>query len=332
MTFRMSLLLDCHSCFLSCLLLKSFGYIILQIRSINKPRDLSVQISNFQLIVQSLVKGVKQTFTTGLCTLLFVLLGAIAVSAQSDPEATDVDTMALDVLEEAASFLENQDRFSFSWFVSYDEIVDGREKLTYTRSGRNTAKRDEGFYSYTVSGEDTREYFFDGASFVVNDVEENAYAAVPFNGTFNALIDRLEAEYDIQLPIGKLMSDTLTADLLSDAESAAYVDLTTVGGRPAHHLAFSNYERDWQIWVSTEVDRPEVIMMVGTDPYQQGWPQYRAYFTDWNFSPELPEDLFTYIPDAEADRMTWPKTPSQMDELRGSSDYSSEPAPDTGSE
>lgn len=274
----------------------------------------------------------KRTVATSVCTLLVGLSFGTMGFAQSDLATPDLDPAALEVLESAASFLERQESFEFKWFVSYDEIVDGREKLTFTRSGRNLGQRGVGFYSYSISGEDTREYFFDGSMLAINDIEENAYVAVPFSGSLDDLTIRLEVEYDVQLPIWQLMSNNPGTELLSAAESAAYVGLTTIAGRPAHHLAFSSYESDWQVWISSEPDQPEVLMIVGTDPYQQGWPQYRAYFTEWNFSPEIADGAFTFTPDAEAERMTWPKTSGEVSELRGRPDYSNESAPIAGSE
>lgn len=154
---------------------------------------------------------------------------------------------------------------------------------------------------------DTREYYFDGTSFQIVDVEENAYVLTPFNGDFEALVVRAQVEYDIVLPIWTVLSKTSRLELAETADHAAYLGLTRIAGRHAHHIALSNYDGDWQVWVADDPERPELLMMVGTNPYKQGWPQFRAYFSDWNFSPEIAQDAFTYIPDETAERMTGQK-------------------------
>jgi len=233
--------------------------------------------------------------------------GAIPGYAQTDDAPPPLDPQAVEILTSATEYLAAHNALAMDWFVSFDVVVDGREKITYMRSGANLLQRGVGFYGYSEFGDETREYFFDGAQFQIFDVEENAYVSTDFSGDFDALADRASEAYDIRLPIWQVMSSSPRSELLDRAESAAYLGTTRLAGREAHHLAFSDYDTDWQIWISTEPDQPELMMIVGTDPYTQGWPQYRAYFTNWDFDPDIPDGVFTYVPDEEAELMTWPK-------------------------
>ena len=256
---------------------------------------------------------------TDFCRRYFVLfyvatfsgIGTASIgNAQTDntqPSEMAQDPQAIEILTSVSEYLSGQDTLSMDWFVSFDVIVDGREKITYMRSGANLLQREVGFYGYSEFGDETREYFFDGSRFQIFDVEENAYVSAEINGDFDNLADRLSETYDIRLPIWQVLSSSPRGELLDRATSAAYVGTTRLAGREAHHLAFSNYDSDWQIWISTDADRPELMMIVGTDPYTQGWPQYRAYFTNWDFDPEIQEGVFTYVPDEHADLMAWPK-------------------------
>lgn len=250
--------------------------------------------------------------TLGLVALLWYSLSPPA-QAQEVP---DLDPQAVEILTNATEFLANQESMSVDWFVSFDVIVDGREKITYARSGNNILVRGKGFYSYSEFGNDTREYFYDNENFQIHDVGDNAFVTAPFADGFDVLVDRIDAEYEIVLPIWQIMSSAPKAELLDDATDAAYLGTTRLEGRPAYHLAFSDYDRDWQIWISTDPDRPEILSMVGTDPYVQGWPQYRAYFSNWNFEPEVPDGVFTYVPDETAEQMTWPKLSERVEVRR----------------
>jgi len=228
--------------------------------------------------------------------------------AQTQPDPVpDLDPQAVEILTGATDFLAGQQAFAVNWFVSYDEVVDGREIVTYTRSGHNLLSRKQGFYSYAENGLETREFFFDGLNLQILDVEERAYVAAPFPDGFETLIDRARTEYGVVLPIWTLMSLRSGEELLDQADAAAYLGLTRLAGRQVHHLALSNYDRDWQIWIADDADKPEIVMLVGTDPYTQGWPQYRAFFTGWDFSPEIAEGAFTFVPDETTERMSWPK-------------------------
>lgn len=253
----------------------------------------------------------RRHFFAFFCAAAFAGIGGASFGAAEtenpQPPAVTLDPQAIEILTSASEYLSGQDTLSMDWFVSFDVVVDGREKITYMRSGANLLQRGVGFYGYSEFGDETREFFFDGTQFQIFDVEENAYVMTEFTGGFDALADRVGETYGIRLPIWQVMSTSPRAELLDRAESAAYLGTTRLAGREAHHLAFSDYDTDWQIWISTEPEQPELMMIVGTDPYTQGWPQYRAYFTNWNFDPEIPEDVFTYVPDADADLMAWPK-------------------------
>ncbi|KAE9628653.1 DUF2092 domain-containing protein [Parasedimentitalea maritima] len=240
-------------------------------------------------------------------TVLVTFAGASPAVAQADGDPPTMDLRAVEIVTSATEYLATQEILSVDWFVSFDVVADGREKITYMRSGSNLLQRGVGFYGNSEFGEDTREYFFDGTQFQIYDVEENAYVSTEFVGDFDALADRASEAYDLRLPIWQVMSASPNAELLDRATSAAYLGTTRIAGRQAHHLAFSDYDADWQIWISTEAAKPELMMIVGTDPYTQGWPQYRAYFTNWDFDPDFPDSVFTYVPDDEAEQMAWPQ-------------------------
>lgn len=233
----------------------------------------------------------------------------------ADSEAPpQIDPLAEEIIESAAKYLASQDEMSVRWFVSFDTVLEGREKITQVRSGYSLLDREEGFYGYLERGLATREYYFDGVNFTVADKENDAYAQIAFNGAFEDLVRRAKQEYNLDLPIWSVLSMQYREDYLSSAEKAAYVELTRVGGEVAHQIALSNYDEDWQVWIADDPESPRLLMLVGTDPYTQGWPQYRAYFTDWDFEPEIAEGSFTYVPGENSERMSWPKVPNRQGE------------------
>ena len=237
-----------------------------------------------------------------------ILAAGMAFAESEAPPA--IDPMAVEVIEGAARFLSDQDQMSVRWFVSHDTVLEGREKITQVRSGYSLLDRDQGFYGYLERDLATREYYFDGTNFTVNDPDNDAFAQIAFNGAFEDLVQRAKEEYNLDLPIWSVLSMQYKDDYLSAAEQAAYVGLTRVGGEVAHHIALSNYDEDWQIWIADDPESPRILMLVGTDPYTQGWPQYRAYFTDWDFAPEIIEGNFTFVPGENSERMSWPKVPA----------------------
>ncbi len=227
-------------------------------------------------------------------------------SAQQAAETT-IDPLAIEIAVRAADFLSEQPRVAFNWFNSYDVVIDGREKITYTLSGSSFLSRNEGFYSMLDHDGDYREYLYDGATFVVHHIEENAFSEIPFAGSFEELIVRLRTEYGMIVPMWEVLSRDANDQFLDGVEAAAYLGETRLAGNPVHHLAFSEYDHDWQIWISTDDERPVIHAIVGTEPHVQGWPQYHAYLGDWDFVSLAEKGAFAFTPADDAVRMTLPK-------------------------
>ncbi len=241
-----------------------------------------------------------------IAALAAVLLAPSSLTAEEET-APAPDPVAIDLVTQSAEFLAAQENLLMNWFVSFDVVVEGREKITYLRSGYNLLSRGDGFYSFLEREDGPREYFYDGTTFTLSIPDKKAYVSAPFDRGYVALIETLRNEYDLALPIWELLTPKSREELLDGVEAAAYLGTTLFAGREAHHLAFAEYERDWQIWISTDPDRPVPLLIVGTDPYSQGWPQYRAYFTDWDFAPDVAEGRFTFSPEAEDVQVSWPK-------------------------
>lgn len=224
---------------------------------------------------------------------LLLLPGAAA--AQDEP----LDPQAMEIMQASAEFLAAQKDLSFNWFFTFDDVVDGREKITSVRSGETAMRRGEGFVSLSERGDGLRDYYYDGKTFTVAVPDQNYYASGPFDGGYEALAEAVKAHGGVIVPLWGMLSAKLPEEILDGVEKAAYVGEVLVAGRVAHHLAFSEYDLDWQIWISAEDGAPLPMMIVATRPYVQGWPQYTLFMNDWNLSPDIAEGAFTFVPDED---------------------------------
>lgn len=219
-----------------------------------------------------------------------------AAMAQDDR----LDPKAVEIMQKSANFLASQRKMAFSWFFTYDVVLDGREKITFVRSGDTTMDRGAGFVTHSERSDGRRDYYYDGATFSVAAPDEGYYASAPFDGSYDSLIEIVKARSGTVVPLWGMLSPDLPEQILDGVESAAYVGETRIAGTPAHHLAFSEYDLDWQIWISTDEDAPVPLMVVATEPFTQAWPQYTLYMNDWNMAHDAPEGAYTLVPDADA--------------------------------
>lgn len=227
-------------------------------------------------------------------------------SGDQQASAERIDPRAMEIVTASARFLSGQKSMAFDWFVSSDDVIDGREIITSVRSGSNTLIRGVGFLSRAEDGDKLREYYYDGKTFTVVAPEEGFYSAAMFDGGFEKLLVAARERANTDLPLWSVMSETLGENAASNIEGAAYLGTTMIAGDEVHHLAFSEYDEDWQIWISTDPERPVPLMIIGTDPYRQGWPQYRAHLMNWQFDVEAPEGGFAYAPGEDEVSVTMP--------------------------
>lgn len=250
---------------------------------------------------------------TACAVVLVTSAGMASAQTSSAPAAADanskeprLDERAISLMRRSAQFLASQSAMSFNWFVSYDEVIEEREKLTFMRSGTNLLVRDKGFYSSAEGENGLREWHYDGKQVTFVAPAENYYASGEFTKGFDALVDSARENMGSEIPLYAIMRRGLPERLEEGLKGAAYLGITRVAGQEVHHLAFADQEEDWQVWISTDEQQPVPVVIIGTEPKKTGWPQYRAFLTDWNFKPEYDAALFTYTPGEGAVKISFP--------------------------
>ena len=78
--------------------------------------------------------------------------------------------------------------------------------------------------------------------------------------------------------------------------------LHKVRGVPCHHLAFDGDEVQLQVWIDAG-DKPLPRKVVLNHKNLPGSPQWTAYLSDWNFSPQLNDNLFAFTPPQGAEKI-----------------------------
>ena len=68
------------------------------------------------------------------------------------------------------------------------------------------------------------------------------------------------------------------------------------------HLHLRNDMTDAQVWI-TKGNNPLLHRLVIIYRHENGQPEFRADFHDWNFSTEAPDSLFTFTPAEGAARI-----------------------------
>jgi hypothetical protein len=84
--------------------------------------------------------------------------------------------------------------------------------------------------------------------------------------------------------------------------SSSYVEEDALFDVPTDHLAARSAEVDLQVWVA-QGEQPLPRRVILTYKNAPGQPQFRADFTEWNLSPKVAADSFTFTPPAGAEQI-----------------------------
>jgi hypothetical protein len=146
-----------------------------------------------------------------------------------------------------------------------------------------------------------RHMIFDGRQIALVDEARNVYATSAFEGQLDGMLDHLQDELGVPTPLAELLATNLF-ELLSQSDTADWVDEQTIGGVACDHVAFRNAETGLQLWVP-RAGQPLPRRIVITYEQAEGRPQFRADLRDWELSPVLEDSLFAFTPAEGAERI-----------------------------
>ena len=232
------------------------------------------------------------------------LTAAPGHAQQSAATKFSTEEKARATLMKMAEFLAKAQRFSVKADIEYDVIQDWGQKLEFGASRMITVKRPDRISIDIVDRDGTKRGFrFDGKQIAFFGLNEKLYATAEKAGDLDAAFAYFTQDLQMPLPMGELFANNLPKGLKDRFSAAYYVEETsTVGGVPCDHLALRNDMTDAQVWI-TKGDNPLLHRLVITYKHENGQPEFRADFHDWNFSAEAPDSLFTFTPAEGAARI-----------------------------
>jgi hypothetical protein len=211
------------------------------------------------------------------------------------PKAPDITPETAASIQAMCEVLKSRPAFSFAAELSGEHVYPNGQNIQLTRYIEVTVKRPDKIYSRVTGDERDRIFVYDGKTVTVADLDRGVYAVVDAPATIDATIAMLSTKYGIDAPLSDLLTADPCADMLEQVRTGDYVGSHLAAGKMCDHLAFSQKDSDWQLWVERgKVSLPRKLVI--NDKNIMGWPQFSATFTDWNLNPRLPAGFFTFVP------------------------------------
>ena len=205
------------------------------------------------------------------------LIGAsvlVAAPAKAD------DASARRILKSMTDYLDAQKNFSVAVDLELDAVTPQIEKIQFAASGKIQVSRPNRVHLYRKGGYAEVDLYFDGETVTFVDRFRNQYAHTKMTGSIDQLVNKLRAQYMLEMPAADLFITNNYEALIDDVIEAKHIGLGVVDGVDCEHLAFRNADTDWQLWVRTG-DRPIPCKFEITSKTVAAAPGYRIRFHDW---------------------------------------------------
>ncbi len=213
-----------------------------------------------------------------------------------------IDTEADRILRQMGEYLANAQEFRIRVDISYDRVKNTGQKILFGGRAEGSLQRPNYFHAYYEGDRRHSHSIWADGSFTYYDVARNLYAQMEVPVELDAAFDAAFDLAGFSTPVADFLYADPYRTLIEHARSGYVVGKHLVDGTPSHHLAFTNEEIDWQIWIE-DGPRPVPRRLVITYKNVLEAPQFIANFVEWDFQPRLSSAHFEFHPPAESAEM-----------------------------
>jgi len=237
--------------------------------------------------------------------VLFALLASILVTplvaVSTRAHAQEVEAKSL--LKAMSDYVSSQKTIQLTFDSDIEIITPQLEKIQFTNSGEVLLSRPDRLRAHRVGGYADVALFFDGNTVSVYGKHINGYAQFDVPGNVDHLIEALREGHGVALPGADLLLSNSYDVLTADVKEAKYIGRGVIDGVECEHLAFRNFDTDWQLWVEAGKN-PIPRKMVITSKTINNAPQYTLRVKSWKTGVEPETDAFAFTPPAGAEKLS----------------------------
>lgn len=253
------------------------------------------------------MKTAREAVCTLICAVVLIITtGGVQPHAKADSaalavseEKTQLDeaqAAARNMVMRMAEFLAKTSQFSVQLASSYDALQQSGQMIEFGESRKITVNRPDGLrVELTQSDGEQHLVQYDGKQITIFNPLQNVYAQASISGGIDTAIMYFLRDLGMRLPLAMLLTSRLPAEIDRRTQSYSYVEKTVIDETPVHHVAGRTETVDYQAWIP-EAGQPLPLRIVLTYKNAEGYPAFRAEFSDWNLTPEIMDSLFVFAP------------------------------------
>lgn len=239
------------------------------------------------------MKTKTATFLSGWRLRMAVAVLLISLSAVPLAGAQEINGKADTILKSMSVYLGGLKAFSMNADIDLEIVKLSGQKLQISSFANIIVKRPDRFHITRKGMISNAEFVFDGQTLTVHGKNLNAYYQTKGGKTIDNAIRVYESETGMAAPGADLLFADPYSVLSSGVDRGDYIGRAYVKGVECHHLAFRRAKTDWQIWIAAG-DKPLPMKYVITTKWITGAPQYEIRLRDWNLTPKIEKNRFSF--------------------------------------
>ena len=207
---------------------------------------------------------------------------------------SEVEPEAKQILSRSMSYLAGIQQFGLVAHSSLEVVLTTGQKIQFDSASAVAVKRPNLLYAARLGEVMDQEFFYDGKTLTLHQVDAGFYAAIEAPDTLEGMLDFARESLDIIAPAGDFIYSNAFEILMDGVESGFVVGSSFVEGVACDHLAFSKPGTDFQVWVA-QGEQPLPLKLVITSTDVMSAPQFSVNFREWDIVTEHPQEKFQFV-------------------------------------
>lgn len=219
-----------------------------------------------------------------------------ARAQKAEPQgAQKIEPRAQQVLRSMSEYLAKLPKLTLVADAVDEVVLQSGQKLQFPSTSQISVQRPNRLRSDRVGSEADVSLFYDGSKLSLLGRKRNLYATTQAPATLDKAIDFARKDLQMDAPGADLLYSKPYEILTEDVVAGRYLGEVPLGGVNTHHLAFEGNETNWEVWIEDGA-RPLPRRFVITSKKVASHPQFTVSLRDWDVSPLLTDETFSFEP------------------------------------
>jgi hypothetical protein len=216
-------------------------------------------------------------------------------------ETKDVDPLALDVLKAVTQPIEQAQSFTFKALISEEQLATNGQIVTFFHATEIMVQRPDKVHLIFKGRGERVDFYGTNGSITMYAPDTKLYTTVPAKATIDDNLVDISAK-GIDMPVGPFLSDHFYELASKNLITGYVIGRVKIYDQDVHQLAFTSPDVDWQLWV-TGGESPRIVRAESVNKKLEGKPRTIVQFLEWNLSPTISANEFTFSKSADAQQI-----------------------------